>query len=68
MFTHDLSATKSYRTLARGSGCRWARTYRAFQLGQDDQRHGFAGESAAAGSQWDRRGVDVPILSPRGNE
>jgi hypothetical protein len=28
MFTQDQSATKSYRTLARGSGCRWARTLR----------------------------------------
>ncbi len=68
MFTQDLSATKSYRTLARGSGSRWARMYRASALGQDDRRHGLAGESAAARSQWDRRGVDVPILSPRGNE
>ena len=28
MFTQDRSATASYRTLARGSGGRWARTYR----------------------------------------
>jgi hypothetical protein len=34
MFTHDRGATASYRTLARGFGCRWARTYRVLQ--QDD--------------------------------
>ena len=28
MFSHKLDATARYRTLARGSGSRWARTYR----------------------------------------
>jgi hypothetical protein len=37
MFTQDLSATASYRTLARGSGCGWARTYRVLQ--QDHAGH-----------------------------
>ena len=31
MFTQDLDAAASYRTLARGSGCGWARTYQASQ-------------------------------------
>ncbi len=31
MFSKNLGATASYRTLARGSGCRWARTYRGSQ-------------------------------------
>lgn len=29
MFTQQQSATTSYRTVARGAGCRWARTYHA---------------------------------------
>ena len=29
MFTQQQSATKSYRTVARGAGSRWARTYQA---------------------------------------
>jgi len=28
VFSHKLDATARYRTLARGSGSRWARTYR----------------------------------------
>ena len=31
MFTQQQSATKSYRAVARGAGCRWARTYQASQ-------------------------------------
>jgi hypothetical protein len=37
MFTQDLGATKRYRTLARGSGRGWARTYRVSQ--QDHAGH-----------------------------
>lgn len=29
MFSQQQSATTSYRTVARGAGCRWARTYQA---------------------------------------
>ncbi len=68
MFTEDLGATKSYRTLARGSGSRWVRTYGASLRDQGDRRYGFGGGLPAAGSQRDGRGADVPILSPRGNE
>jgi hypothetical protein len=31
MFTQDLDSTAMYRTLARGSGCGWARTYQVSQ-------------------------------------
>jgi hypothetical protein len=31
MFTKDLDSTAIYRTLARGSGCGWARTYQVSQ-------------------------------------
>lgn len=31
MFTQDLDATASYRSLARGSGCGWARAYQVSQ-------------------------------------
>jgi hypothetical protein len=37
MFTQDLGATKSYRTLCRGFGSRWGRTYQALQ--QDHAAH-----------------------------
>jgi hypothetical protein len=37
MFTQDLGATASYRTLARGCGCGWARSYRVLQ--QDHAGH-----------------------------
>lgn len=31
MFTDDLTSTTRYRTLARGSGCGWAKTYNVLQ-------------------------------------
>jgi hypothetical protein len=68
MFTADLGATKSYRTLARGSGSRWARTYRVSRHDGVDQDRSFGTPLGAHGSQRDGRGADVPILSPRGNE
>jgi hypothetical protein len=37
MFTQDLGATKTYRTLARGFGSRWGRTYQVLQ--QDHAAH-----------------------------
>ena len=37
MFTRDQGATKSYRTLARGAGCDWVRTYRGIQQQADRQ-------------------------------
>ncbi len=45
MFTRDLGATASYRTLARGHGRNWAHTLRAAQLshaelGADEPRAG----------------------------
>ena len=59
MFSQDRGATASYRTIARGHGGGWARTYRVAQLGQPDAarmlaRHGIRDSRIRAGrSQLD---------------
>jgi hypothetical protein len=40
MFTHNLDASATYRTLARGCGSGWARTYRVSQQGHAARRYG----------------------------
>jgi hypothetical protein len=37
MFTQDLGATSSYRTVARGFGGGWARTYQVLKQDHDGQ-------------------------------
>jgi hypothetical protein len=50
MFTHDLDPTDSYRMIARGFGCGWARTYRMSQHGPAAQQRRLrrTGEKIAA--------------------
>jgi hypothetical protein len=40
MFTQNLDSSATYRTLARGCGSAWARTYRTSQLDHASQRYG----------------------------
>lgn len=61
MFTQDRSATASYRALARGSGGRWARTYRVLQedhaARHNPQRRDLSGAGDATGDQAEDRGA-----------
>jgi hypothetical protein len=45
MFNQDRGATASYRTLARGRGCAWVRTYQAAPRSQASQRASSVVES-----------------------
>jgi hypothetical protein len=40
MFTQNLDSSATYRTIARGCGSAWARTYRASQQDHAVQRYG----------------------------
>ena len=40
MFTQNLDSAATYRTLARGCGSAWTRTYRASQQDHAIQRYG----------------------------
>ena len=40
MFSNSQGATSTYRTLARGAGCDWSRTYRELQERHAPQRDG----------------------------
>jgi hypothetical protein len=59
MFSQDRGATASYRTIARGYGGGWARTYRVAQLRQPEAgrasvRHGLGDSRIRTGrSQLD---------------
>ena len=59
MFTKDVGATATYRTLARGSGGGWARAYHVSQqdrAGRGDARRRDQGTSIASSAQASRPG------------
>jgi hypothetical protein len=61
MFSQDRGATASYRTIARGRGGGWARTYHVAQLLREPEatRHGVGESRIRAG----RSQLDVMLSS-----
>ena len=62
MFTQQQSATTSYRTVARGAGCRWARTYQASHrehAGQGSPQPRDSGPSSLDGAEEEVTAVRV---------
>ena len=68
MFTQDRGATASYRTIARGFGGGWARTYRRAQqvpaATRQPRRHGLGDSRIRSGLSQ----LDVMLSSSRGTD
>ena len=65
MFSNSQGATSTYRTLARGAGCDWSRTYRELQQRHAPQRAGACAPRATrTGTTARTRNPNAQPLGP----